>query len=568
MRKKNKIDYQSDNVWLLYANVISMVVQLMKPKNLYLILGRGTGKTTDILANRFKDISYEMPGCYVAITSDTYMNAMKNVVPSILEGWERSGWVEDIHYVVGKRPPKHFKKPYKPVQSWKHSLTTVSGTHFKLISQDRPSAGAGDSYQHVGGDESKYQSEKKLNKLIPAIRGEYVRFAKSPYYRGRTFTTDMPNTNHREHDWILRMKKNMNVKQMKLLLQAALVLNDILIELHLAQEKKEKIKIELLNKKIARWKIRVNGLRKDSTFYFEGSSYINADILTAEFFQDNLDTMLFGDIKTSILTIEPTLEKGQMFYSNMGSKNFYNDSWNYKQADKTALTREAYQPNSLDLKYIQHTQPIEIGLDTGKMCSLSLGQPFGKVYRVFGFIHTLPPEFFPELGEKFRTFFEHHQCKEVIAYHDRGANQYESVGDDHASKFKRSIEYDLDGKPTRWTVTLMNRGQATISQQIEYELVNAMLLGIYGLPLLMIDQEVAKPVKSSMEKAQIVIKTDKNGNKTIHKNKTSESLPNDRLLLESTNPSDSLKYLLCRPEFLDKIKGQAEIGYHTDPGSH
>ena len=561
---KKKINYESDKVWLQYANIISMVVQLLKTKFLYLVLGRGTGKTTDILANRAKDIAYEMPGCFVAITSDTYMNAMKNVVPSIIEGWERSGWVEGVHFVVGVRSPKHFKKPYKPVHNWKHTITVLTGTHFKVVSQDRPSTGAGDSYQHIIGDEVKFQSEKKLNKLTPALRGgDFVKFSKSAYYRGRTFVTDMPNVNHREHDWILRMKKNMNAFLVKKLLQAALVLNDIRIEKLNAEEANNKIEVALIEKKEKRWEARVNKMRTESTFYFEGSSYINADILTEGFFQDILDTMLFGDVKTSILSIEPTLEKGQKFYPNVTEKNYYNDAYNYTLVDKKALTRSGFEVNSMYLKHCISNQPLEVGLDTGNMCSLPVGQLQGNIYRVFKFLHTLAPDFLPELGEKFRTFFENHECKQVFVYHDRGANQYQSVGEDHAGKFKKAIEQDKDGNPTDWTCVLMSRDQATISQQVEYELMLEMAIGGYGLPTLKICKQECSPLKSSLEKSQIIVKTDtKTGNKTIHKNKTSEKLAPERLLMESTNPSDGLKYLLCRTEFLQKIAGKLETGFH------
>ena len=564
MSRRKKINYESDNVWLQYANIISMVVQLIKVKFLYLILGRGTGKTTDILANRAKDIAYEMPGCFVAITSDTYMNAMKNVVPSIIEGWERSGWVEDIHFVVGKRPPKHFKKPYKPVYNWKHTLTVLTGTHFKIVSQDRPSTGAGDSYQHIIGDEVKFQSEKKLNKLTPALRGgDYVKFSKSPYYRGRTFTTNMPNTNHREHDWILRMKKNMNVFQIKKLLQAALVLNEIRTEKLIAEEKNETANIALLEKKAKRWEARVNKFRTESTFYFEGSSYINADILTEGFFQDIIDTMVFGDVKTSILSIEPTLEKGQKFYPNITDKNYYSDSYNYKRVDAQAMTRDGFIVKSSHLKHCISNQPLEIGLDTGNMCSLPIGQEQGNVYRVFKFLYSLAPEFLPELGERFRTFFENHECKEVFAYTDPAAYNYKSVGEDHAGKFKKAIEEYKDGTPTGWTCVLMNKDDAKkIPQQVEYELMLEMPIGGYGLPKLMICKNECKPLKSSLEKAQIVIKTDRDGNKTIHKMKHSEKLDLDRLVMESTNPSDSLKYLSCRPVYLEKIAGKLDTGFH------
>lgn len=557
-----------------------MITQFVKSKFLYLILGRGTGKTTDILAVRIMDIAYDMPGCYIALVTDTYMNAIKNVVPVILEGWERNGYIQGIHYVVGHRPPDHFKKPYKPVQNWKHTMTICTGTHIKLVSMDRPSTGAGDSFQHIVGDETKYLPEQKINKLTPAIRGEYVRFGKSVYYRGRTFTTDMPNINHREHDWILRMKKNMKPEQIKLILQTFFTLNDIRKELFIHEEllknsttagdkAKHQLDVKRIKKKLARWEDRYTAIRKESTFYYEGSSYANADILTEGFFKDLIDTMLFGEFKTSVLTISPTLEKGQRFYGNLSETNFHRDSYTYGNVDKQALTREGITTTSLDLKYVIHDAPIEAGLDPGNMCSLVTAQlhPDNK-FRILKNLYTLSPEFLPELGEKLREFYKFHKNKTVHLWHDRAANAWKDVGEDQASKMKKAVEYDLDGNSTGWSCTLMSRGQGNISHQQEYELVSAMCLGFYGLPLLIIDKNECKELKSSLEKTRLIIREDKHGNKTIHKNKTSEKLALERLPMESTNLSDALKYLVCTPENLDRIKGEDAVGWHGDPGTH
>ena len=206
---------------------------------------------------------------------------------------------------------------------------------------------------------------------------------------------------------------------------------------------------------------------------------------------------------------------------------------------------------------MQHNSPIEGGLDTGNMCSLVLGQPDGEdKYRVLKFIHTLAPDFLPKLGEKFRNFFKYHLNKHLVLYHDRASNQYQSVGEDHASKIKKAIEFDEEGNSTGWTVTLMSREQGTIYHQTEYEL----MLEFFGgtnkeLPKLLIDAENCKEIKSSCELSEKLEKADKNGVKRIHKNKSSEKLAIDLLPMYSTNPSDSLKYLLCRPEFLEKISG-------------
>ena len=51
---------------------------------------------------------------------------------------------------------------------------------------DTPSSGAGNSYQHLFGDESKYIEKKRIDKLFPALRGPATLFGHSPYYLGAT----------------------------------------------------------------------------------------------------------------------------------------------------------------------------------------------------------------------------------------------------------------------------------------------------------------------------------------------------------------------------------------------
>ncbi len=537
----------------------------MSPQNLWVVAGRATSKTEDILAERVQELSYEMPGCFVALTSDTFMNATKNILPGLIEGLKRKGWLEGVHFVVNEKPPKHFKNPYKRVLSWRYTLTACTGTHFKIVSQDRPSIGAGDSYQHKMGDEAKYLVEKKLNKLTPAVRGGELRFMESHLYGGSTFTTDMPNINHNEHDWILRMEKNMNKKQIKNILKVASVVNEIKLELYNAEKDEDTLKVKLLKKNLQRWEKRLRFIRKNSTFFGRVSSFVNVDILKLGFFKTLLQEMNFREFMISILSIPPRLEKGLRFYPNLSQKNFYNNGFTYKGLDK-ADDPLKYKVTSLDLKYVQHNEPIEGGLDTGNMCSLALGQfENEEVYRIFKFMYTLAPDFLPELGKQFRDFFEYHGNKHLILYHDRATNQYKSVGEDHASKIKKAIEYDEDGISTDWTVTLMSREQGTILQQTEYELMLQMLEGRNpNLPKLLIDAENCKQVKSSMELAEKVQKVDKHGKKQIYKVKTSEKLTLDLLPMYSTNPSDAVKYLLCRPEFLEALDGYEAYG-SSDP---
>lgn len=556
MPRLKTIPTQSPNAELQYANWLQQLILMIKPKNLGLIAGRGTGKTTGIMAPRFMDISEEMPGCYMAVSSDTFMNARKNIIPSLMDGWKMNGWIDEYHYIVNRRAPSHFGKPYKPPIEWKDSITDFRGTHYKIISQDRPSGGAGDSYQHVGGDEVKYQAEKKINKLTPAVRGGELKFRKSPYYGGRTFFTDMPNPNHGEHDWILRMKKNMNPEQIKLMYWAAWEINSIILEMHKSEQEGNYKQAERILKKLERWEEKFAKLRKNSTFFYIASSFVNVDFLGYDYFKEQLETMVFSDVASSILSLSPKLEKGQQFYPNLSQANFYKDGYIYDRIDSIDM-REKIEDLSIDLKHILPKRPIEGGLDTGNMCSLVTGQDHGHVNRIYKEFYTLAPDFLEELAEKFRNFYAHHKEKHLLLWHDRATNNWQKVNQDHATKFKHAIEYDKKGNATGWTVTLMSRNQETIYQQQEYELALKMLEGDYkGLPKVLIDQNGCPCLKSSMERAEKIVKVNIKGQKSIHKDKSSEKLPMEELPLKSTNMSDGFKYYICRDEYLNKIKGR------------
>ncbi len=330
MSRKTSVSSKNPDVEGRFATWIKMVIDLISPKFLFFLAGRATSKTSDIIAERSMDICHDMPGAYFAFVADTYVNALKNVVPALIEGWNRKGWIEGIHYVVDKPPPVHFRKPYKPPQTYKHTISIFNGCFFNIVSMDQPSGSAGNSYQHLFGDEAKYLDFQKLKKLTPALRG-YSAFAHSVYYRGTTFTSDMPNVADGEYDWILDREKEMDIEQMKKALQAGLVLNDIKKEMYHALRMAEKTpteraakakEVRRVQKLIDRWTIRWVKVRKESTFFYVVSSFVNADFLTEGYFRDSLKALGAEEFRTAICSFKSTLKKGEKFYVNLGLHHF------------------------------------------------------------------------------------------------------------------------------------------------------------------------------------------------------------------------------------------------------
>lgn len=410
----------------------------------------------------------------------------------------------------------------------------------------------GGSYQHMYGDEARLLKFEKLKKLTPAIRGEYTMFGHSVYYRGTTFTTDMPNIVDGDEDWIMQDEKNMDLDQVKLALEVGLVLNEIKREIISHKQVGNYEAIEGLKANLVRWTEKWIRVRKDLTFFYVVSSFVNVDILTEGFFADSLKALGVEEFKSAILSLKINLKKGEKFYGNLGEHHFYDDGVVSSYYDKFSLTDEI-QESSLALRYIDHNAKLECGVDFGDMCSVVVAQPRGNYLYCLKEFYTLAPENEIQLGKKFREFFKDHKVKILDMYYDRSGNQNSKTKRDWANAVKNAIEYE-NGVSTGWFVNLMSLNQATILQEEEFNFAKT-LMGETNKNLikLKIDKFQCKCLKSSLELTKIKIKLDAKGTRTLHKDKSSESLPMHLRPMFSTNFSDAFKYLIYRRDFVDEV---------------
>ena len=210
------------------------------------------------------------------------------------------------------------------------------------------------------------------------------------------------------------------------------------------------------------------------------------------------------------------------------------------------------------LKYVDMDKPLMAGVDFGNMCSMSVAQNCKEgtrdCIRVIKFLHTLPPDYVPELGKKFRRYFKPLGSRILKLYYDRAGNAYKSVGEDQVSKLKRAIEYD-GSERTGWTVQLMSINQGNIPQPEEYAFMQELFSETNPrLPVVRIDASAAKYLKLSLENARTKVKSG-----IVFKDKSTERLPVDLLPTRSTNPSDSFKYLTMTKQLRQIAKGRAPV---------
>ena len=567
MSKRTHVRIDDTNVDGRLANKAQMLVDLIAPKDLYFIGGRALAKTSGIVAQRSQKIIHDMPGSYQMFVADTYMNALTNVLPALIEGWQRMGWREGIHFVTDKRPPSHFKLPYKPPLHYKHTISIFNGTFFNLGSLDQPSGLAGSSYQHRFGDEARLLKKKKLDRSTPALRGEFVRYGHSVYYMGNTFTTDMPNILTSDDDWILNMEKEMDAEQIELALQAALVLNDIKREILANLQMNNFSEKARLEKSYKLWNEYYTRIRKDSVFFYAVSSLVNLDNLTDNYFKSTLKALGPEEFRSAILSFKINVAKGEKFYSNLGDQHFYEDGTDLSYFNQFDILGGSIKDGckSLNNKYYDISMPMECGVDFGDMCSMVTGQYRGNYIYALKEFYTLNPEDEATLGAKFREFYREHKYKVLYMYYDRSGNQNAMIKMDKANYLKNAIENLPDGTPSGWTVHLMNEGQGNIYHEQEFNLAkNIMGNVVPGLPYLKIDKLKCPCLTNSLKLTKIIVKTDKVGSRSIHKDKSSEKLPLASRPMFSTNFSDAFKYWICRPQFFDKVNSHS-IYVGVDP---
>ena len=556
MTKRTRVRIDDSNVDGRLANKAQMLVDLISPKDLYFIGGRALAKTSGIVAQRSQKIIHDMPGSYQMFVSDTYMNALTNVLPALIEGWQRMGWREGIHFVTDKRPPSHFKLPYKPPLHYKHTISIFNGTFFNLGSLDQPSGLAGSSYQHRFGDEARLLKKKKLDRSTPALRGEFVRFGHSVYYMGNTFTTDMPNILTSDDDWILNMEKEMDSEQIELALQAAMVLNDIKKEILANLQVNNLSEKKRLEKAYKLWNEYYTRIRKDSVFFYAVSSLVNLDNLTDNYFKSTLKALGPEEFRSAILSFKINVAKGEKFYSYLGDQHFYEDGTNLSYFNQFDILGSKIVDGckSLSSKYYDINSPLECGVDFGDMSSMVSGQYRGNYLYALKEFYTLNPEDEMVLGAKFREFYREHKYKVLYMYYDRSGNNNAKIKMDKASYLKSAIEYNPDGTNSGWTVHLMSEGQATIYQEEEFNLAKTIMGNMVpGLPILKIDKLKCPCLTNSLKLTKITVRVDKVGSRTIHKDKSSEKLPLASRPMFSTNFSDAFKYWICRQSFFEKV---------------
>lgn len=542
-----KLTDDMPDVAVRFGHVLQVLCDWVDTTIMVMVCGRGTAKSTVIIARRSYRCVLLMPGAPLAIVGNTYANLKDNILPAVQKGWQLMGWQPGIHYVYGVKPPESWQRRCSViVDDYRHVISFFNGSVLFLGSLDNPSLLAGKSVVHLFFDEAKYAKEVRANRALPILRGDAISYGSCHLFLGLTITTDMPDVTENEDDWYFRYFSEMDPQLIEYIVQAASIRNDLLIK-YAALNRRSKPSpavLRRLERQIEYYDRALLKMRKGAAFCINTSSLVNIDILTSEYVERLYNgTLELHEFLKSVLGMRPGLRRDQRFYVALGEQHKYVGT----------LSGEAAF-SSTELVMLNPDKPLDGGMDFGNMISFVIGQEDGGVYRVHRDFFELPPGWFREMADQFLAFFRHHHRQELNLYYDRAGNNFQRQGEDYATKIKHAIEHDAEGRRTGWIVNLMSRKQATIPQEAEYDFMHELMSGqLKGLPKLLIDEANCKELLSSLTLARAEIRYT-GSMKSVHKVKKSEKLTPKKLPMLSTNMSDAFKYLLMRRDWMRLVR--------------
>ena len=463
------------------------------------IAGRGTGKSTGVIAPRMSNCCIKMPGTNNGLLSKTYKQTKTRTLPAIKSGWNKLGYKEGLHFVIGKKADKklRFPEPYEAPSEWEHVIHWFTGAIISMSSQDRKNDSNGLNLQSLHGDEAKLLDKEDLDEsIMPTLRGQ-IQYKDLVEYRMQTWTSDMPT--NPEGKWLLSMEDECDMEAVELIEQLQLILQEKRISFNLSNSDmtKNRLKSEIntLNR-------TMNDLRKNLVHYMEASSFDNIDMLGEDYIKTQRRSLSDFVFETSILNRRPKgLEKGEAFYHKLSSRNFYTD-FNHSYFDSFPAEVIGDDDNSQGDRDCDPSEPLDIVIDWGKINSMLVGQANddAKRYNILKefFAIRQDDEIIHDLIDKFSRYYSTHTEREIYVYYDRNGNTDVANSKETYAQLVERLLYEKGWKPR-----LMSFDENP-GHRDKYEFLNIALAGAdRRLPAIMINEENCPDFKIALENTPI-----------------------------------------------------------------
>ena len=415
----------------IYFNEPQRLTQLIGANISVIVAGRRTGKTDSIAAPFVLRNMQRMPGSTGGIVVPTFKHGLTNTLPGLFAAWKRWGYIQGVHYVVGRKPPKSFAKPIIEPSDYEHVISFYNGSVAVIISQDRPGSSNSLTLSWLLIDEAKFIDYEKLkDETFPANGGIKSYFGKHSFNHSIMILSDMPQT--QKGSWFLHYKDKMDEELID-------TIKATIYEIWKTKERVRRLKDEgkavpkYLKRYLRTLDTNLNKMRSVAVYYKEYSSIENLQLLGENYIKQMKRDLTPKTFQTSILCQRIGIAKDG-FYSSMREGHKYNAS-DFEYLDSLGYD---FAPEAMDCradKDINPLAPICIGMDYNANINwIVAGQPEGRRLNIIKSFYVKFERKIPALIEEFCNYYMHHQNKTVVYYYDTtalGANYAVNEQDFH-----------------------------------------------------------------------------------------------------------------------------------------
>ena len=432
----------------IYFNEPQRLTQLIGANISVIVAGRRTGKTDSIAAPFVLRNMQRMPGSTGGIVVPTFKHGLTNTLPGLFAAWKRWGYIQGVHYVVGRKPPKSFAKAIIEPSDYEHVISFYNGSVAVIISQDRPGSSNSLTLSWLLIDEAKFIDYERLkDETLPANGGIKSYFGKHSFNHSIMILSDMPQT--QKGSWFLHYKEKMDEELID-------TIKATIYEIWKTKERVRRLKDEgkavpkYLKRYLRTLDTNLNKMRSVAVYYKEYSSIENLQLLGENYIKQMKRDLTPKTFQTSILCQRIGIAKDG-FYSSMREGHKYNAS-DFEYLDKYAqeyyASLEAGKKefsslnshlstlnSSLCDSDVNPLAPICIGMDYNANINwIVAGQPEGRRLNIIKSFYVKFERKIPALIEDFCNYYMHHQYKTVVYYYDTtalGANYAVNEQDFH-----------------------------------------------------------------------------------------------------------------------------------------
>lgn len=536
----------------VYYNRPQIVSLLVDANEEYDVWGRGTGKSSGVLAPRTRRNVINMPRSCGAMVAETYQQTLTRTLPSMINGWEKLGLIKDIHYVIGQRPDKkwNWPVPFEPPQSYKYFIQFCNGAGIHLVSQDINGSGNGLNTDWIAGDEAKYLNyDKFLDELLPTMRANRTLFGHLYYHHSIAFTTSMPTAV--DAKWILKKEEDMDAELVELIVRLAIQRNELQKDFSTAAKSYKKG----ILRKIKQIEAQLNTLRKTCVYYSEANTLDNIHVLGEEYISKMRRIMPDFIFDTEIMNKRPDAIEGGFYPMLDLGKHTYANAYNNTYLE--GLNYDMQKLGEVDCRMdsdLIADKPLWIGVDWGdRINCMTIAQDIPHELRFINTLHVLRPQYLDHLAAKFCEYYRHHKSKVVYyTYGHDGARGMANSAQTYAEQFAAIL------KKHGWTVHMRGKKSAP-GHSVKYLLIAKVLdCKEHNIKPVMINRANCKELLVSMLHAPA-----RQGRKGIEKDKRSEGKENIPAE-DATHYSDTFDLIIDalyssvmheRPDYIDTVVG-------------